>query len=138
MGLFKLTKTSFAPILVVLLITASCAVKKPVSNEAEPQTEAKVVANISNLPEVVKANVLCKKNSHGSKHLVTYITGRPSDVQSFYTVKVSENNNSPAANVWFSFIVYPKTNKVYFLDTKKAKYIPLAVWRRQKYYKPIN
>jgi hypothetical protein len=117
--------------MITLFLTASCAVKRPVDYSAQPQVEAEVITNINTLPEVMKANALCKKNSHGTKHLIAYITGRPSATQSFYSVKVSEYNNS-TSNVWYSFIVYPKTNKIYYLDTKKAKYIPLTDWRKQK------
>ncbi|MFI5157304.1 MAG: hypothetical protein ACHQF4_00470 [Sphingobacteriales bacterium] len=136
MGLFDRVKLCY-PLLVVLFLVASCAVKKPVDYNAQPQTEAEVITTINNLPEVVKANVLFKKNSHGKKHLIAYIVGRPSASQSFYSVKVSEYNNHPG-DTWFSFIVYPKTNKIYFLDTKKAKYISLAVWRRQRNYNPLK
>jgi hypothetical protein len=120
-----------------LLLTASCAGKKPVTDYNQPQTEAQVIYTINNLPEVLKGNALCKKNSHGARHLVSYITSRPSDSQSFYGVKVSEYD-SAASNVWYSFIVYPKTNKIYYLDAKKAKYIPLADWRKQKNYSVVN
>jgi len=136
MGLFNRVKLYF-PLIVVMLLAVSCAVKKPVEYDPQPQTEAEVITTINNLPEVVKANALDKKNSHGKKHLVSYITGRPSDSQSFYSVKVSEYAN-PSGDAWFSFIVYPQTNKIYYLDTKKAKYIPLTVWRRQRNYNPIK
>ena len=136
MGLFNRVKLYF-PLLVVLFLVASCTVKKPVDYDPQPQTEAEVITNINNLPEVVKANALDKKNSHGKKHLIAYITGRPSASQSFYSVKVSEYANTPG-DTWFSFIVYPQTNKIYYLDTKKAKYISLVVWRRQRNYNPIK
>lgn len=124
-------------IIIVLFLISSCAVKKPVNDGNQPQTEGQIIATINNLPEVIKANALCKKNSHGKKHLIAYITSSPSASQSFYSVKVSEYDNAPGSD-WFSFMVYPKTNKIYFLDTKKAKYIPLAVWRRQRNYNPIK
>jgi hypothetical protein len=137
MGLFNRVKLSFPPFIIVLVLVASCAVKKPVDNNAEPQTEAAVIKTINNLPEVVKANMLCKKKSNGKKHLIAYLTGRPSASQSFYSVKVAEYANPPG-DTWFSFIEYPKTNKIYYLDTKHAKYIPLAVWRRQRNYNALN
>ena len=137
MGLFNRVKLYFPLLVVVLFLEISCVVKKPVSDDNQPQTEGQVISTINNLPEVVKANVLSKKNSHGKKHLIAYITGRPSVSQSFYSVKLSEYDIAPG-DIWFSFIVYPKTNKIYFLDTKKAKYIPLAVWRRQRNYNPIK
>ena len=136
MGLFNRVKLYF-PLLVVFFLVASCTVKKPVEYDTQPQTEAEVITTINNLPEVVKANALDKKNSHGKKHLIAYITGRPSASQSFYSVKVSEYTNTPG-DTWFSFIVYPQTNKIYYLDTKKAKYISLVVWRRQRNYNPIK
>ena len=137
MGLFNRAKLYFPLLVTVLFLVASCAVKKPVSDDNQPQTEGQVINTINNLPEVVKANALYKKNSKGKKHLIAYINTRPSATQSFYSVKVSEYD-SAAGNDWFSFIVYPKSNKIYFLDTKKAKYIPLAVWRRQRNYNPIK
>ena len=136
MSLFKLKRILLPAFMITLFLTASCAVKKPVDDGTQPQVEAEVITNINNLPEVIKANALCKKNSHGTKHLIAYITGRPSDSQSFYSVKVSEYNNA-TANVWYSFIVYPKTNKIYYLDAKKAKYISLADWRKQKNYSVV-
>ena len=137
MGLFDRVKLCRPVFIVVLFFAAACAVQKPVSDYNQPQTEGQVITTINNLPEVVKANALCKKNSHGKKHLIAYINSRPSATQSFYSVKVSEYDSAPG-NDWFSFIVYPKSNKIYFLDTKKAKYIPLAVWRRQRNYNPIK
>jgi hypothetical protein len=136
MGLFNRVKLYF-PLLVVLFLVASCAVKKPVEYDPQPQTEAEVITTINNLPEVIKANALDKKNSHGKKHLIAYINSRPSATQSFYSVKVSEYANPPG-DTWYSFIVYPKTNKIYYLDTKRAKYITLAVWRRQRNYNALN
>ena len=137
MGLFNRVKLFIPIFAAILFLAASCAVKKPVSDDNQPQTEGQVITTINNLPEIVKANNLCKKKSQGKKHLIAYINSRPSDSQSFYSVKVSEYDSAPG-NDWFSFIVYPKTNKIYFLDTKKAKYIPLAVWRRQRNYNPIK
>jgi hypothetical protein len=137
MGLFNRVRLYIPLLISVFFLVASCAVKKPVSDNSQPQTEGQVINTINNLPEVVKANALCKKNSKGKKHLIAYINSRPSATQSFYSVKVSEYDSAPG-NDWFSFIVYPKSNKIYFLDTKKAKYIPLAVWRRQRNYNPIK
>ncbi|MHB8206177.1 hypothetical protein [Mucilaginibacter sp.] len=137
MDLFDRVKLYFPLLVVVLFLAISCAVKKPVTDDNQPQTEGQVITTINNLPEVIKASTLCKKNTHGKKHLIVYINSRPSVSQSFYSVKVSEYDTAPG-DVWFSFIVYPKTNKIYFLDTKKAKYIPLAVWRRQRNDNPIK
>jgi hypothetical protein len=131
MGLFKLTKTCAPALFIIILTVFSCSTQKVVSSDSPQKTEANVTGMITTLPEVKKADALCKKKSHGKTHLVTYIVDRPTPTESFYSLKVAEDNGT-VLHTRYTFIVYPKTNKIYFVDVLHAKYIALAVWRKQK------
>ncbi len=124
-------------IMAIILFTTSCAEKKQVVDDSQPQTEGQIISTINNLPEVVKANAQIRKTSHGKQHLIVYVSGRPSPSQSFYSVKVAKYDSN-AGDLVYSFILYPKTNKIYYLDPKHAKYIALADWRKQKNYTAVN
>ena len=137
MGLLKLMKIQAFVLIAIILFTMSCAVKPAVVDDRQPQTEGQIITTIYNLPEVLKANTQIRRTSRGKQHLVVYISGRPSESQSFYSVKVPKYD-STAGDVVYSFILYPKTNKIYYLDPKHARYIALADWRKQKNYAVVN
>ena len=104
--------------------------KEPISHDAKPNraAEDELLSMILDLPEVRKMDTEIRKKSDGKRGLKTFISGRPSDDEEYYTVSVAEDNGSSFAT-YYTFHVYPDRSVMYY-DVVEDRELTLKAWKK--------
>lgn len=95
------------------------------------QLESKMIDTIFQLKEVKDREEYIEQQTKGARHLQIWIAAKPTATNSYYWVKVGEDNGTNFVT-HYNFHVYPKAMRILFIDMQEDQEIPLNVWREVK------
>lgn len=124
--MIKLLIFLFSALTVVFLHSAHAQSSAPLMGK-----ERKVLVMVEKLPEVVKREQYVEKMTKGKRHLMFYISEKPTKKQENFWVKVAEDNGA-SYFTHFNFAVNPNSYVIKYYDTITGNLISLKAWRNQK------
>ncbi len=131
-----MNRTGFFLLLIIFLQNA-CSNKPAVDaaptmlEEGATTIERSVIDTIMALQEVKQRAHFIENETKEKRHLAVFIASEPDSVNSYYWIKVGEDNGDAFAT-HFNFFVYPDSMCIMYYDVVEDAEVSLEEWRDRK------
>ena len=104
-------------------------VKRQIDKLASATPEEAAIDRVMDLEEVKRKDAEVKKLSKGKRHLSVYVETPPTPTDSYYWIKVAEDNGGSYVTC-YTFAVDSKTRDVRYYDPMQDSLLTIEDWRK--------